>query len=222
MIVIRILLLIFPFAGILISSGPAPSREGKRFEERAVSILKKGIVARADSNLHLPPLTITAIPCRRSQGGLHDFYSEGDYWWPDPDHPEGPYIRRDGLSNPHNFNGHRQALIRFSIITGNLTSAWLVTGKKKYALAVLPHLKAWFVTDSTRMNPDLQYAQAIKGRYTGRSIGIIDGIHLMEVARSVMVLEQDHLIPADDLRKIKQWFSDFTHWLTTSDFGKAR
>jgi len=220
MILARYLFVLFFFAGIPFSSSTS-SREGGKYKKKAVRVLKKEAVARADSNLRLPPLTITAIPCRRSRGGLHDFYSEGDYWWPDPDHPEGPYIRRDGLSNPHNFNGHRQALIRFSIITGNLTTAWLITGKKKYALAVLPHLRAWFITDSTRMNPGLQYAQAIKGRYSGRSIGIIDGIHLMEVAQSVRVLEKDHLIPADDLRKIKQWFSDLTHWLTTSGFGRT-
>ncbi len=191
------------------------------FEEEAVRILKKEILARADSNLRLPPVTITAIPCERSAGGLHDFYSEGDYWWPDPHDPEGPYIRRDGLSNPHNFTGHRKVMIRFSMLTGNLTSAWLITGDRKYALAVLPHLRAWFITDSSRMNPDLRYAQAIKGRYTGRSIGIIDGIHLMEVARSVRVLGQAHLIPPDDLAEIKHWFALFTDWLTTSDFGKA-
>ena len=35
------------------------------------------------------------------------------------------------------------------------------------------------------MNPHLLYAQAIKGRFTGRSIGIIDTLHLVEVARAI-------------------------------------
>ncbi len=34
------------------------------------------------------------------------------------------------------------------------------------------------------MNPNLQYAQAIKGRFTGRGTGIIDTLHLVEVARA--------------------------------------
>jgi len=38
------------------------------------------------------------------------------------------------------------------------------------------------------MNPNLQYAQAIHGRFTGRGIGIIDTIHLVEVARALEVL----------------------------------
>ena len=35
------------------------------------------------------------------------------------------------------------------------------------------------------MNPNLLYAQAIKGRFTGRGIGIIDTIHLVEVGARV-------------------------------------
>jgi hypothetical protein len=40
-------------------------------------------------------------------GGKHDFYSEGDYWWPDEKNPNGPYIQKDGLTNPENFVAHR-------------------------------------------------------------------------------------------------------------------
>ena len=39
------------------------------------------------------------------------------------------------------------------------------------------------------MAPHLRYAQAIHGRSTGRGIGIIDTIHLVEVARAIEVLE---------------------------------
>jgi len=44
------------------------------------------------------------------------------------------------------------------------------------------HLHAWFVNPDTRMNASLLYSQAIKGRFTGRSIGVIDTLHLAEVA----------------------------------------
>jgi hypothetical protein len=43
----------------------------------------------------------------------------------------------------------------------------------------------------------------------------------MEVAQSVRILGQAHLIPAEDLAEIKHWFALFTEWLTTSDFGKT-
>jgi hypothetical protein len=31
-----------------------------------------------------PPVTVTAAHSDRSAGGLHDYFSEGDYEWPDP------------------------------------------------------------------------------------------------------------------------------------------
>jgi hypothetical protein len=81
------------------------------------------------------PVTVTDYVCDRSAGGLHDFYSEGDYWWPDPDNPDGPYVRRDGQTNPANFVAHRHAMIRLSQIVGMQTSAYLLTGNVDFAKA---------------------------------------------------------------------------------------
>jgi hypothetical protein len=71
------------------------------------------------------------------------------------------------------------------------------------------------------MNPNLQYAQAIHGRFTGRGTGIIDTIHLVEVARAIEVLESSPvpvMSPAFDQR-IKHWFADYLVWMTTSKNG---
>ncbi len=155
----------------------------------------------------------------RSAGGKHDFYSEGDYWWPDPDHPDGPYIRRDGLSNPDNFVDHRLAMIRFSRIVGALVSAWKLTGDEKYVQHALRHVSAWFIDADTRMNPSLLYAQAIKGRVTGRGIGIIDTIHLIEVAKALGILEEAGLLGKSVCQGTKKWFADYLAWLTTHPYG---
>jgi hypothetical protein len=64
------------------------------------------ILRAANEYLSQPPITVTAASSPRSKGGKHDYFSEGDYWWPDPKNPDGPYIRRDGYSNPQNFNDH--------------------------------------------------------------------------------------------------------------------
>jgi hypothetical protein len=177
------------------------------------------IIETATGYLDSLPVTVTAEVCERSAGGPNDFYSEGDYWWPDPENPEGPYIRRDGQTNPENFVAHRLAMIRFSRIVGMQTSAWLLTGNQKFADAVGNHLEAWFVNPETRMNPSLNYAQAIKGRVTGRGIGIIDAIHLIEVARSVEILEQNKALPESLVSPVKAWFSEFVTWLTTHPYG---
>jgi hypothetical protein len=76
---------------------------------------RQRILLAAQAGLLEAPLTITSFPSPRSSGGPHDFYSEGDYWWPDPAHPGGPYVQRDGLTNPDNFVDHRRVLLRFSV-----------------------------------------------------------------------------------------------------------
>jgi hypothetical protein len=86
-------------------------------------IERERVTRAANRYLHEDPITITAYPAARSAGGRHDYFSEGDYWWPDPNNPEGPYIQRDGLTNPDNFVLHRHALIRLSVQMPALTTS---------------------------------------------------------------------------------------------------
>jgi alpha-galactosidase len=177
------------------------------------------VIKAADKYLSESPVTITAFPAPRSAGGPHDYYSEADYAWPDPKNPDGPYVTRDGMSNPDNFNDHRHALIRMSIHVPALTAAWLITGEEKYARHVTAHLRAWFVDDATRMNPSLLYSQAIRNKVTGRGIGIIDTLHLVEVARSVDVLRRHRQLNKADETAIVGWFADYLKWMTTHAYG---
>jgi hypothetical protein len=110
-------------------------------------------------------------------------------------------------------------MIRFSQVVGSLTSAYLVTGKKQYTQHALRHLRAWFIDTATCMKPSLLYAQAIKGKVTGRGIGIIDMIQMMEVAQSVRVLEKFSAINSQDLQAIKSWFTQYLKWVTTHPYG---
>jgi len=179
------------------------------------------ILSAADKYLQEEPVTVTAEQCERSFGGLHDFYSEGDYWWPDPENPDGPYIRKDGQTNPGNFIAHRKAMRNFSIWVPALVAAYKITGDEKYAAHAVKHLMAWFVGPSSHMNPNLMYAQAIMGRVTGRGIGIIDTLHLAEVARAIKVLEEMGYLEGQDLEGIKKWFAQYLEWMTTHDYGIA-
>jgi hypothetical protein len=167
------------------------------------------------------PITITAYHSDRTKAGQHDYFSQSDYWWPNPDTPNGlPYIRKDGLSNPDNFNDHRLALIRLSLIVPQLTAAYLLTKDLKYAHHAAEHLRAWFITPATRMNPNLEYAQAVLGVSTGRGTGIIDTLHLVEVARAIRHLEHSPALSAADTAAIHQWFADYITWMTTSKNGQ--
>jgi hypothetical protein len=209
-------------AGMYPSAAPAGSDRSAEADRQfdLVEIEKPRILKKAAAYLDEAPLTVTAHRAERSTGGLHDFYSEGDYWWPDPENLDGPYIRRDGMTNPDNFVAHRRAMVRLSEIIGTLTSAYLITGEARYASQALTHLNAWFVNEGTKMNPSLLYGQAIKGRHTGRSIGIIDTIHLAEVARGAKILGERGALPAKDYESIKAWFSEYLDWLTTHPYGQ--
>jgi hypothetical protein len=164
-------------------------------------------------------ITVTSAQSPRSAGGPHDFFSEGDYWWPDPKDPAGPYIQRDGMTNPDNFVEHRKFLMKLSVHVPALTAAWKLTGDRRYSDHSAAHIRAWFVTNATHMNPNLQYAQAIHGRTTGRGTGVIDTIHLVEVARAIPFLAAAGSLPPSDFNAAKQWFAEYAKWMTTSKNG---
>ena len=172
---------------------------------------RKRVLAAASKYLREQPITITASSSERTAGGKHDFFSEGDYWWPDPKNPGGPYIQRDGMSNPDNFIDHRRYLMRLGVQVPALAAAWTITKDQRFASHAAKHLNAWFVNKDTRMNPNLQYSQAIHGRVTGRGTGIIDTIHLVEVARAIELLPR--------LDDVKAWFADYLEWITTHQYG---
>jgi hypothetical protein len=210
---------IFQKALVLIVGISLLSCSSNKLAFNVKEIEKIRILTNANQYLTQLPLTITATTCNRSSGTNHDFYSEGDYWWPDEQNPTGPYIRKDGLTNPDNFTTHREALIRLSQISGALASAYVLTNDKKYAQQLAAHLKAWFINESTKMNPNLLYAQAIKGIATGRGIGIIDTVHLVEVTKAIQAIENSGALSATDLDAIKLWFSNYLNWMTTHEYG---
>lgn len=209
----------FCFLPVILVVLTASAQSTKPLSKKVAEVLRPGILKNAQWALAQQPVTVTATRSERSAGGIHDFYSEGDYWWPNSEDPEGPYIQRDGQTNPENFTAHRKAMVRFSQVVGALASAYLLTGEEKYTKHALTHLKAWFINTDTRMNPSLQYAQAIKGRVTGRGIGIIDMIQMMEVAQGVRVMEQSKVMTLKDLQGIKGWFTDYLNWVTTHPYG---
>ena len=112
---------------------------------------RERVVAKANTYLSAQPITVTAQKAEHSAGSLHDFYLEGDCWWPDPNNPSGPYIRRDGETNPNNFLAHRKAMICLS----EITASYVLTHEEQYANAAVTHFNAWFIDPVTKTNPSL-------------------------------------------------------------------
>jgi len=212
----------FLSVSLLALAGPGLAARSTGLTRAALDVAKLDrarILTAADRYLHEVPRTITESSSPRSAGGRHDFFSEADYWWPDPANSGGPYIQRDGLTNPDNFVAHRRAMVRLSLHVPALAAAWRLTRDPRYAAHAARHLRAWFVDPSTRMNPHLRFAQAIHGRVTGRGIGIIDTIHLVEVARAIVALEESRALSAADRSAIREWFEQYLTWMTTHQYG---
>ncbi len=187
-----------------------------------VAAIDRGrILEAAHTALGIEPITITAFPAELSEGGPNDFYSNGDYWWPDPTKPDGlPYMRRDGESNPDNFTAHRRCVNQLRDAVAALGAAYRITGDERHAEKSAALLRVFFLDQATRMNPHLNFAQAIPGRTPGRGIGIIDTLHLIEIPPAVVAMAESPAFSPDLLDGLKQWFREYTDWMRTSKNGR--
>jgi len=198
----------------------ADSREERNGYALAARTDRSRILRAAARYIGLQPSTITSYPSSRSPGGLHDYFSQADYFWPNPADPGGKYINRDGQSNPDNFNDHRKAMVALSIQMPALTAAWLLTRNPRYGKHAADHLRAWFITPASRMNPNLEYSQGVHGVSTGRSYGIIDTLHLVEVARAASLLAPK-MLTRQEQASLYAWFREYLLWMKTSEKGMA-
>ena len=181
---------------------------------------KVRILKLADAALSQVPLTITSDVAKYTTGGVNDFYSNGDYWWPDPAKPDGvPYIQRDGQTNPNNFVAHRMAMRNTKDAVAALAAAYKVTGDDKYVVKAAELLKVFFIDPKTRMNPHLAFTQAIPGRTTGSKTGVIDGLHLVEIPAAIKALEKSKAFDPELAKGLHAWFAELNHWMLTHKNG---
>lgn len=184
------------------------------------AVEKDRILKAAAAALKQAPVTITAFPSTLSEGGPNDFYSNGDYWWPDPKKSSGlPYIKRDGETNTENFVAHRMAVKALRDSVAALAAAYKLTGEDRYVEKAAGLLKVFFLDSKTRMNPSLNFAQAVPGVSPGRGIGIIDTLHLIEIPAAVKVMERSKAFPVNIGQDLRQWFRELAEWMTTSKNG---
>ncbi len=175
----------------------------------------------ADRALKAGPWSVTfARPSGIPTGaGPNDYYSEGPYWWPDPKNPTGPYIRKDGERNPERFLGNRNALSQMCEAVLSLGIGAFLLGQKACAERAAKVLAVWFVDPKTRMNPNLEFGQAVRGVNDGRGTGIIDTVSLIHAAQGVVLAEQSAGFDKSVAAGVREWYRDYLKWLTTSKKG---
>ncbi len=181
------------------------------------------LIKQADEALLAGPFTVMDKKLIPPSGDKHDYMSVGPYWWPDPSKPNGlPYIRRDGERNPER-EGNETDSRSFHTILGvipTLALGYRETGRAEYAAHAAKLLRIWFLDPATKMNPNLNFGQAVPGRVTGRGTGIIDSAGLLEVTQALTWLEKSDQWSKSDQEGMKKWLADFLEWLQTSDNGR--
>jgi len=103
----------------------------------------------------------------------------------------------------------------------DLALAAFYLGEPKYARRATEVLGVWFVDEATRMNPHLEYGQAIHGRTEGRGIGIIDTVSLIGLAHGLSHLARSEGRDDAVLGGVRSWFAAYLEWLCTSAKGQS-
>ena len=154
-------------------------------------------------------------------GNIHDYMSLAIYYWPDPNKADGlPYIRKDGQINPEVEDYKDKANINKMIRTVTTTSlAYYFSDDKKYSQKAIAQLRAWFLDPKTRMNPNFNFAQAIKGQNDGRGIGLIECREFIKVIDGIGLIKSDPDWTSEDQKGMEKWFTEFLTWYTTSKNG---
>jgi hypothetical protein len=175
----------------------------------------------ADRAMSVGPFSVMHKTQAPPSGDKHDFMSLAPYWWPNPASKNGlPYIRHDGETNPQErtISDHAE-LGRMEEAVYSLALGYYFTGEERYAARAALLLRTWFLNPTTRMNPNLNYAQAIPGITEGRGIGLI-GIRDIPLALDgITLLSGSSSLTAAERAGLRQWFSRYVDWLQHSRNG---
>ena len=184
----------------------------------------KDLITRAEAHLNTKFYSVMQKKHVSPTGDKHDYMSMAPYTWPDPKKPDGlPYITRDGERNPELNEYDRNPLGNMCGMVVDLSMAYFFSGESKYAEKAAEQLRVWFLNPDTKMNPHLTYAQFVPGvnGNKGRSYGIIDVYSFLEMLEGVAVLQQSGIFSSKDVQALQAWFTEFIHWLRTSEPGIA-
>ena len=176
----------------------------------------------AERALKQEPASVMDKDLTPPSGDKHDYMSMGPYWWPDPSKPGGlPYIRRDGEVNPEagKLPDHKN-IQKLMSETHTLALAYFLFGEEQYAAKATTLLRAWFLDAQTRMNPNLNFGQAIPGRVEGRGTGLVDTRFMYRLVDAVGLLQGSKSWTSADQKGMEAWCSQFLDWMLESKNGK--
>jgi hypothetical protein len=168
------------------------------------------------------PFSVTEKSVLPPSGDKHDYLSLAPYAWPDPRQPNGlPYIMRDGQTNPERDSIPDHAYFsRIVGLTETLGLAYYFTGDESFAKHAALLLHTFFVEPATRMRPNLNFAQGVRGKEVGRASGIIDTAGIPRLVDGIRLLMDSASLSKEDQDGLLGWFRDYLAWLRESELGR--
>jgi hypothetical protein len=175
----------------------------------------------ADKALKSGPYSVTQKKHPSPTGDPHDYISLAPYFWPNPDTKDGlPYVRHDGRRNPEI---REYDASNFSTMSGHaytLALAFYLTGNEAYADHAALLLRTWLIDPATRMNPNLEHAQLVKGVNDGRGTGVLEADRLLNVVDAVGLIRGSKSWTIADDDALRGWFRQFVQWMRQSKRGR--
>jgi hypothetical protein len=101
-----------------------------------------------------------------------------------------------------------------------LALAYHVTEEASFAQKAIDQIDRWFIAPETRMNPNLNYGQAIKGVVEGRGIGIIETYQFRYLIDALTLLSTSERWTSRIDSGMNTWLSAYLTWLQESQYGK--
>ncbi|MEP6676539.1 MAG: alginate lyase family protein [Ferruginibacter sp.] len=201
----------------------ALEKNKKRIAKRDVSVklAYEKLLSDADKAMEFDAVSVMEKKNNPPSGDKHDYMSLAPYFWPNPATKDGlPYIRKDGETNPEVKDyKDKEYMPKLCEVVNTLGLAYYFSGDNKYAEHAGKLLRVWFLDPATKMNPNLNYAQAIKGTNDGRGAGLIDSRHFIKLIDGIGLLNGSKDWTADNQAGMKQWFAAYLNWLQTSKNG---
>jgi len=171
--------------------------------------------AEADKRLREGPWSVTTDRPAGVNLDPHEYFGEAPFWWPDPANPAAPWVRREGHINPDRFTANKIALNATCDSIFTLGAAAFFLDDPRYGRHAAHLINAWFLNPRTRMNPSLEYSQAIRGVNESRG-GSIDGRVFVRAVQGMEFLAQSGQWDARDVAATRKWFEDYLRWLEHS------
>lgn len=149
---------------------------------------------------------------------MNYYCSISRYFWPNPDDPEGPYIIKDGIFNPEFSRYDGEKLEQLATKFQYLSTALYITGDVEFREACVSQIKVWFLDEKTKMLPNFEYAQVLKGvnKNKGQSYGLAELSRFLKIIESIMLLDHVMKLDEDVMNGVKEWFQEFLTWILDS------